>query len=340
VELFPLLTTYIAFLGASAVHRLRQQQRATQWQRGRGSADLRVTYDSAPASLLHACWILVITLGALYIGSPWLGLLFFVVSFPHFREAADALASVRAGEAFGALLSEPVPAKTWGATGGPARTPIGDDAFDAAVRLDGTVRDALPYLDAPRRDALRRFVEAGGRIVEGRATLRSVGLSLDTAALASALRTLEAFLDAFDHPPVDVAELALRDPDPGIRAHAARLATGLPGQRGRDAAAAILDHAGVDRTDAACLEYIAIGATPVAVAALRWLEDSATSPLDTLQALPSRKGLDDLVDRTRTALRASAAPEAAGRVALSEGDGKLTAARETAGAVDVVRREG
>jgi hypothetical protein len=47
----------------------------------------------------------------------------------------------------------------------------GDPVFDAVVHLGGNARAAHEALDASTREALRRFVEAGGSLVDGRLTL-------------------------------------------------------------------------------------------------------------------------------------------------------------------------
>lgn len=106
----------------------------------------------------------------------------------------------------------------------------GDPDFDAACDLSGDPVVTRAVLDVPTRDRIRRFVRAGGEIVDGRATFvlsdpqaAPEPAALFRAAADQAYRVAEA-IEALDHDREAclrrLGAMALRDPLSTVRADA------------------------------------------------------------------------------------------------------------------------
>jgi hypothetical protein len=328
---FLAIGVYVAVSLLFRTHANWQRRRLEAWAVAGGHADVDVSADSAPVALLEVFWN--VALGAFFWGRlpVWVTIGFGWAALVAAWNWRQVLGRLLRGEAIAARLETKLQSAGWTATPGIATEPTGDPAFDATVVLGGRRTAALQRLDAPRRAALVRFVRAGGSLEpDGIARITVPGAFVSRAEVDAALAELDRFVEAFDGSLHSLATLAVTDPEPGVRLQLARRITEEPGDRGRQDAERILRRGGVDRTDAACLDTVAHGPPELAVAALRWLRDEATDPLQALQALPDRDGLDDLVDATRARLRASAGPEVAGRVGVAD-TGQLTEARSPGG---------
>lgn len=105
----------------------------------------------------------------------------------------------------------------------------GDRAFDGAHVVRGDTLVLAPLLDAETRTALTAFCRAGGEIAEGQLRLESQIPVVEVDRAEAAVREAVAVarrLAPPDDPAAKLAQIALRDPEPGVRRSCLELLAG------------------------------------------------------------------------------------------------------------------